>query len=285
MRYLTRKIGLTLSLAVYTSLSITAAEDGTASDYEPGVLDKVYESEMLEDKNKLEKIQVREGDIIWSKVIKRRIDVNEMVNRHFKNVHRPLIDVVHEAVMEGKAQAFNPLDEKLENPLTPQAVEEMVSGGTDTLLQYDPETLEEIEVIVKNEFNSNSVIGYKLKEKNYLNKQSAAFEIHIISICPVVEYSSEGIEASGLERTLYCVQFPQLRNELVKNESYNKGNDEAKVSWDQVFARRLFNSRIIEEYNSEGRPIKEYMEGVEALYESERIQEELFNFEHDLWTY
>ena len=43
--------------------------------------------------------------------------------------------------------------------------------------------------------------------------------------------------------------------------------------------------RIVKESNKYDRKISDYKEGIDALLEAEKIKEEIFNLEHDLWEY
>ena len=47
----------------------------------------------------------------------------------------------------------------------------------------------------------------------------------------------------------------------------------------------MFGSRILQESNIMNRAVTDYMIGLDALLESERIKEEIFNIEHDMWEY
>jgi hypothetical protein len=47
----------------------------------------------------------------------------------------------------------------------------------------------------------------------------------------------------------------------------------------------MFQSYIVKETNLYDREIDSYKAGVDALLESERIKEKIFNFEHDLWSF
>ena len=47
----------------------------------------------------------------------------------------------------------------------------------------------------------------------------------------------------------------------------------------------MFTSRITMESNIMNRSIPDYMIGLDALLESERIKEEIFNIEQDMWEY
>jgi hypothetical protein len=49
--------------------------------------------------------------------------------------------------------------------------------------------------------------------------------------------------------------------------------------------KRLFNSYIYKEENVYDRRIAEYAQGLDALLESERIKNDLLDFEQNLWQY
>ena len=49
--------------------------------------------------------------------------------------------------------------------------------------------------------------------------------------------------------------------------------------------KRMFASTIVKEGNVFDRGVTEYMIGLDALLEAEKIKTEIFNIEHDLWEY
>jgi hypothetical protein len=61
--------------------------------------------------------------------------------------------------------------------------------------------------------------------------------------------------------------------------------DNRLLSWEDVFEGRLFTSFITKESNVHDRFIGSYATGIDNLLESDRIKQEMFEFEHDLWTY
>ena len=80
--------------------------------------------------------------------------------------------------------------------------------------------------------------------------------------------------------------YPQLREILAKEQVVNDKNDAAPMTWFDLFEARFFSSYIYKESNTlDLRLIDQYADGVDRLLESEKIKMELFNFEHDLWTY
>jgi hypothetical protein len=57
------------------------------------------------------------------------------------------------------------------------------------------------------------------------------------------------------------------------------------MSFDDLFWKREFSSFIKKESNVYDRKISPNWTGLNALLESERIKEEMFEKEHDLWHY
>ena len=47
----------------------------------------------------------------------------------------------------------------------------------------------------------------------------------------------------------------------------------------------MFGSRVLQESNIMNRSISDYMVGLDALLESEKIKKNLHDFEQDLWEY
>jgi hypothetical protein len=67
---------------------------------------------------------------------------------------------------------------------------------------------------------------------------------------------------------------------------YNPNNDAQNISFDDLFIQRRFASTIAQESNEFGnRFIVDYVTGQDALMEAERIKNDLFIMEHDLWEY
>ena len=66
---------------------------------------------------------------------------------------------------------------------------------------------------------------------------------------------------------------------------YNPRNDVQQISYDDVFVKRLFTSYVLRTSNVYNRRIADYLTGLDALLESEAIEEEIFNREQDMWEY
>jgi Gliding motility associated protein GldN len=69
-------------------------------------------------------------------------------------------------------------------------------------------------------------------------------------------------------------------------EVANRFNTAQRMSFDDLFQKRMFNSYIIKEDNVYNRRIDDYrLNPLDALLESERIKQDMINFEIDLWEY
>ena len=57
-------------------------------------------------------------------------------------------------------------------------------------------------------------------------------------------------------------------------------------TFDDIFIKRFFGSYIYRESNVyNNRQIENYTAGMEAMLESERIKNEIFTLEHDMWEF
>ena len=56
-----------------------------------------------------------------------------------------------------------------------------------------------------------------------------------------------------------------------------------RMSFDDLFWKRQFESYIVKESNVYDRTINPNWDGIDALLESEKIKKEMFIMEHDLW--
>jgi len=109
-------------------------------------------------------------------------------------------------------------------------------------------------------------------------------EARILGICPVRDSYDERGELRGVE-PLFWIYFPEARPIFAQAEVFNRNNSAQRLSYDDVFLKRLFASIIYKEDNVYDRQISEYATGLDALLEAEKIKNEMFLWETDLWEY
>ena len=275
----------------------------TQFSFAQDILDGAYKKDIRDGDNErlIQSYQhVREADVMWSTKIERVIDLREKMNQVFYYPLRPindrqnLIDVLVQAIKEGTITAYGNAsnDDEFQSPMSPSEVENI--GLNQLGLQpvfveeiEDPETGDAILDTTYNDFSdySHDVKKYRVKEEWFFDKQRSVMEVRIIGICPVIDRRDEDGIYTG-ETSLFWVYFPEARKILSKSEVFNhRKNDAARLTYDDIFHKRFFSSRIVKESNKYDRKISEYKEGIDALLESEKIKEEIFNLEHDLWEY
>ncbi len=62
-------------------------------------------------------------------------------------------------------------------------------------------------------------------------------------------------------------------------------NDAERRTLDDIFWKRMFSSYVRKESNVYDRSIGDYTSGMNALFESERVKDDIFKYEHDLWHF
>lgn len=229
------------------------------------------------------------SDIVWSKTIWRELVLREKMNLPLYYPTEPidgrmsLIDVLMKGIEESFKNAFD--DDELEVPVTYNEILEKFGAVSDTLKRRNSETGEMETVIIPGEMHTEEVKRLQIKELWYFNKRTSRLEVRIIALCPIREYVKDEME--GIQkRMLFWVDYDEFRDLLAKRQVYNFKNDALRVTFDDIFLKRYFSSRIIKETNPyDNRSIQSYATGIDAVLESDRIKNEIFNFEQDLWEY
>ena len=244
----------------------------------------IVEKRSKQERRILEYDYVREADILWQKRIWRVLDVREKINLPFANPERPLINILIEGINDGKIAAYSTIDDKFTTQMTEQDMGS-IAGGIDTVPVIDPETYETTYELVPRELNPADIRRYRIQEVWYFDKESSTMKVRILGIAPLRDEKDE----SGIvlfEEPLFWIYYPGARQYLANELAFVSANDAANRSWEDVFESRFFNSYIIKQSNVGDRRIQDYKtDGRERLLEAERIKQEIFNFEQDLWSY
>ncbi|NJC28101.1 type IX secretion system ring subunit PorN/GldN [Neolewinella antarctica] len=260
----------------------TGAEDPANNQFINPVND-IVERKMVAERSVLPYEHVREADIMWQKRIWRVLDVREKINLPFANPERPLISIMMDAAAEKKIQLYSVIDDKFSTVLPAEDLAAL-GGGIDTVEQYD-EDFNVTYVEVATEFNPDVVKRYRLQEVWFFDKESSTMQVRILGIAPLMDQYDENGNFL-YERAMFWVYYPGARQVLANESAFVFGNDAANRSWEDVFESRYFNSYVTQESNVLDRRIESYMPGGrDRLMEAERIKQEIFNFEQDLWSY
>jgi gliding motility associated protien GldN len=232
---------------------------------------------------------------MWSKRIWRVIDLREKMNLPLYYPDQPILDrkslfdvIKDGATKDGTITAFgNPLlDDEFRYELTKSEIEAMLVSWDSTNQAEDPNNPGTyISAPIKKEIVSLNVWKYWVKEDWFFDKQRSVLDVRIIGLCPLIEKKTETGESTGADKPLFWVYFPEARPVFQNNEVYMRHNDAERRTFDDIFWKRMFSSYIRKESNVYNRGIYEYKMGLDQLLEAERVKNDIFIYEHDLFHF
>ena len=237
---------------------------------------------------------VREADVLWSQMVWRIIDVREKINQplYFPTVPieglSNLASLLLKGVESGQITAYDALnDDDFKTPLTMAEVKAAFGAETVTREVQNFDTGEIETRTIEGEIRLEEIKQFMIKEEWYFDKQNSRLQVRIIGICPIQEFYRTDMENSPLQRRkVFWVYYPEARNLLANNHVFNPYNDARRMTFDDLFIKRYFNSYIVQESNVfNNRTISQYLSGKNAMLESKQIEEKIFNYEQDLWEY
>lgn len=274
------------AVVVFSALTLVAGSQTST------VLDGAYVQEHNPTRKVVPYPHLRQADVMWSKRIWEYIDLKQKMNHSLyfpleKSENRySLWDVIFEALGEGSLTAYDlgaVFDDEFRYPMTPTQVDSVLKY-METKYVPDLETGDMKEVQVENTVTSDQIVGYKLKEDWIFDKQRSERYVRIIGLAPMRLRKNEAGEVIGIKE-IFWLYFPECRYVFANYDVFNLHNDAARISFDDLFQKRMFTAYVIKEENVYDREIQDYAKGLDQLLESERIKQDLFVLEHDLWNY
>lgn len=259
------------------------------------VLDGAYVKETNLTKRVIPYPSLREADVMYVRRIWQDIDLRQKINQMFYFPVDPiedrknLFDVIRYALeVEGSLTAYGtgPAgdDDEFRYPYTGAQMDSVLNPIV-IIPQFDPVTGEVIgSMEAETSINSQDIVRYRVKEDWVWDRQRSQRQVRIIGIAPIIEKKDDEGNSQGLA-PLFWLYYPECRYVFANAECYNYENDAQRRTFEEIFQKRYFSSYIVKETNVFDRSIADYAQGLDALLESERIKDELFTIEHDLWHY
>ena len=284
---------------------------------------------------------VGDRDVLWSKVVWEKIDLNQKVNfpllfptdsRQFGESRRSLFQVLLDGIEEGASdnpdesaitEVYN--DEYFKQKMDYEDIQDFLQNlrlpkpAIDILSQYgvinteavnkfksralagtldeypnlySPELISEMEsYLAPDKITGSDIKQFHIKGIWYFDKRQGELKYRLLGIAPrgpdVRTKNSSDSNAKDLV-AYFWVWYPDARNALYDANVLNKDNSAKPLNFDQILTARRFDAKIYKTQNLyQDREIKEYIEknAMMQLLESNRIKEEIRNFELDMWKY
>ena len=262
--------------------------------------DDAIERNLVKDRTPLPYEYLREDDAVYREKIWREIDTREKMNLPFRyaanedNGNQRFISILFKAIQDGPdnggVTVFNPSDDRFTTPMTIAEVAKMIAGEPVSVPLYD--SLGNVTGYKQTtpEVNLDSFYKFWIKEEVIFDKESSRLFWRILGIAPIKNIiTSQGINLG--EAPLFWVYYPDMRPIFSKYEVYNGKNYGARMSWEELFESRMFYGRIIK--STLDNPFDQMLsvqQGLKdnrilQLLEGERIQNKVFDYEQNLWSY
>jgi gliding motility associated protien GldN len=189
------------------------------------------------------------------------------------------------AMNEGSLTAYDAMNDEFTNPLPWSSVKNFGSKK-DTIWVPDPDNPD---VIIPKPFETSfdpaTVKEFRIKEVWFFDRQRSQLDVRIVGICPVAENIDPATgEVRGMQ-PMFWVYFPELRNLLSSTRVFTRFNGSTEMTYDDLFWKRMFSSYIYKVQNVYDRKIADYTSGINSMLESEKVKDDIFNLESDLWEY
>ncbi len=158
---------------------------------------------------------------------------------------------------------------------------------------YDDDDNELYQTIIRpHDFDGSEILHYALREAWFIGKQETRQDSRRLALAPMkpsyhkFANTEEEIFMGLLPLFWVPMQHPEVRRLMAQTTAYTAPNNlVGQPSWDWVFVNQYYNAYITRESNVYMRTISQYLTGEDALLESDRIEDKVFDIESDMWEY
>jgi gliding motility associated protien GldN len=229
---------------------------------------------------------LREADVKFSRRVVRCIDGRQKMNKQLEWPRNPLNRYLYTELGKGNIIAYK--NDSLQSFYTPEDFVKRGGGETPLFVQTDPEDPEiGYDSIIVISYKWEDIHKYWVMEDWVFDYKHSVFKPRIIALAPIFAPTYAGLTVN--DQPLCWIKMDEIRYQLANLEMFNRYNDAARLSYDDFFQMRIFDSYIVYESNVFDNFINQFQEYVDngeaSLLKSDEIKNDLFIFEHDLWQY
>jgi len=295
-----------VAVGIISAQPPSAGVDSATTAFEAKM--EVYVKENIPYKKPIPFAPVREADVLYEKTVWRLVDLRQKRNHPLyfptvkANQHRRIgsrvnfFTLLMEAVERGEITAYNPFPITDEFATTQIMTYEDIIKDPNLVAESRTETQSSlatgldtlITIAGKNQLKDNDVVRLIIKEKYFFDKRHSFLDRRVIGIQPIfmVEQPLPNGTVISSPAPVMWLYFPEIRPLLARHSVFNEFNEANNVSYDDFFMQHRYEGLIIREANIyNNRYINEYQKGLDALFEAAFIEDEVFNWEQDMWEY
>lgn len=289
-----------LSIFCMMIVGVTAfAQTNILNAKMPGEMFEKTESQIQLDNDKpLPYGYVDSRDVLWGKNTWEIVDLDERINfplyypvdtNNIGSDRRSLYDVLVKNVKAGKLDIYadsyfnqkielNDIAAAMSRVDTTDLGIEQINAGYQVDEQY----------IDRRDISSADIEQYWIRGYWYFDKRQGELKYRLIGIAPVAPDVNFIDDEDPVMVPLFWVWYPTARDILHEAKVFNPQNSAQPLSFDHLLNSRRFNGVIYQVDNIQGdREVKQYIadNAMMQLLESQRIKEQIRNFEIDMWNY
>ena len=227
---------------------------------------------------------IDERDILWSKIVYEKIDLNEKLNFPL------LFPVNDETYAKNRKSLWRILKENIINKRITELYFDRNDNFKDKMSFNDVMEVVSFTELINGvqtpaeELKSIDITAYRIKGMWYFDKRQGEMKYRLLGLMPVGKNLKDDDGKNNTD--LFWIWYPRVRKILHEEKVFNDKNNASSISFDQLLVSRRFSSFIYKEDNVYGdRSIKDYkIPGLESILESQRIKKEILDFEQDMWN-
>lgn len=282
------------------------------------------EQKLQDNDNPLPYPHVSDRELLWYKTVWEIIDLDERLNFplyypvdtvNIGPQRRSLFHVLVKAVEDGKLDMYNnsyfTSKRELKDLTSALSAMRITDAGVRQLNEkgvFLPDnrssTIDSVinagildrQFVQRRDIQAADVKQYRIKGVWYFDSRQGEMRYRLLGIAPVTPDASALLanQATGSANPvtdyipLFWIFYPQAREVLHEALAFNGENTARSITFDHLLNVRRFDSMIYKVDNVQGdREIERYIadNAMMQLLESQRIQEDIRNFELDLWNY
>jgi len=245
---------------------------------------KNFDQKQSDSDSFLEFDYIDERDILWSKIVYEKIDLNEKLNFPL------LFPVNDEAYEKNRKSLWRILKENIINKRITELYFDRNDNFKDKMSYNDVMEVVSFTELINGvptppeELKSIDITAYRIKGMWYFDKRQGEMKYRLLGLMPVGKNLKDDDGKNNTD--LFWIWYPSLRKILHQEMVFNEKNNANRISFDQLLISRRFSSYIYKEDNLYGdRPISSYKDkGLQSILESQRIKKEILDFEQDMWN-